>query len=461
MPKTSIFTKISRINAPVHTVFQWHEKNGALERLIPPWDPLDVVFKSQGIQKGARAVMKIPAGPLPIKLTWLAEHTRYTRNQQFQDKQLKGPFKYWVHTHTFTPQGNACIMQDQIEYALPAYLFGPLVGNAAIRNKLERIFHYRHTTLARDLESHLAPTDQQPLTFLISGASGVVGTALIPFLTTGGHRVIRLVRNQETRHPDEIFWDPSQGYLDLTGTDPVDVAIHLSGENIGEGRWTPQKKKKIIESRNDSTRLIATTLARMASPPRLLLCASAIGYYGDRGDHVMTEANECGADFISGVCSDWEAGASAAVDKGIRVAFLRIGVVITPLGGALKKFLLPFRIGLGGKIGSGRQYMSWISVDDLIYAIQHIIHEETISGPVNLVTPEPVTNERFAKTLGRVLRRPARFTIPERLIKGVYGRMGREILLASTRVFPEKLIDAGFTFRYPELESALRHLLGK
>jgi uncharacterized protein (TIGR01777 family) len=459
--KKSFFAKVSRINAPVHKVFEWHGRNGALERLIPPWDPLDVVFKSPGIDRGARTVMKLPAGPLPIKLTWLAEHTQYTQNKSFQDQQLKGPFRYWVHTHNFTPHGRACIMEDRIEYALPVYLLGPLVGNAAIERKLERIFRYRHATLARDLECHLSHDDQQPLTFLISGASGVVGTALIPFLTTGGHRVVRLVRNQGTRQPDEIYWHPFKGHLDLTGIGPIDVVIHLSGENIGQGRWTPQKKKKIIESRSKSTRLLSAALTRMASPPRVMLCASAIGYYGDRGDRIMTEANECGADFISGVCSDWEAGTAPALDKGIRVAFLRIGVVLTPLGGALKKFLPPFSLGLGGKIGNGKQYMSWISIDDLIYAVQHIIHEDTIHGPVNLVAPEPVTNEQFAKSLGKVLRRPTRVPIPAGLIKGLYGRMGREILLASTRVFPQKMLDAGFTFRYPDLESALRHLLGR
>jgi uncharacterized protein (TIGR01777 family) len=460
-PKKSIFTKTSRINAPVHEVFQWHERTGALERLIPPWDPLDVSFKTPGIQQGARTVMKISARPLPIKLTWIAEHTQYTQNRSFQDQQLKGPFKHWVHTHTFTPDGNACIMEDRVEYALPAYLFGPLVGNAAIQRKLERIFRFRHITLAQDLEHHMSHRDHRPLTILISGASGVVGSALIPFLTTGGHRVIRLVRDQSRHNSDEIYWNPSRGHLDLADIGPVDAAIHLSGENIGQGRWTQQKKNKIIESRNKSTRLIAEKLAGMASPPRVLICASAIGYYGDRGDHIMTEANECGADFISGVCNDWEAGAAPAVGRGIRVAFLRIGVVLTPRGGALKKFLLPFNLGLGGKIGTGKQYMSWISIDDLIYAVHHVIHEEALHGPVNLVTPQPVTNLQFTKTLGKVLHRPTFLPIPAGVIKGLYGKMGREILLASTRVAPQKMIDFGFKFRYPDLESALRHLLGK
>jgi uncharacterized protein (TIGR01777 family) len=459
--KKIIFSKTSRINAPVHEVFHWHERSGALERLTPPWDPIELIFKTPGIHRGARTIMKIPARPLPIKLTWVAEHTAYTQNRSFQDQQLKGPFKHWVHTHTFTPDGSVCQMEDRVEYALPAYLLGPLIGNAAIRRKLERIFHYRHATLAQDLEHHRLHTNLRRLTILISGASGVVGSALIPFLTTGGHRVIRLARNPRTSKPDEIYWNPSEGYLDLKGIGPVDAAIHLSGENIGQGRWTAQKKQKIIDSRNTSTRLIAETLAGLSSPPGVLICASAIGYYGDRGDHIMTEANECGADFISGVCNDWENGAAPAMDKGIRVAFLRIGVVLTPRGGALKKFFLPFNLGLGGRIGTGKQYMSWISIDDLIYAVHHILHDGSLYGPVNLVTPQPVSNATFAKTLGRVLRRPTFLPIPAAVIKGLYGKMGREILLASTRVVPQKMIDAGFKFCYPELESALKHLLGK
>lgn len=457
----SLFTKTSHLDAPVQDVFEWHERTGALERLIPPWDPLDIVFKSPGIDRGSRTVMKIPAHPLPLKLTWTAEHTLYQKNRCFQDRQLSGPFKHWVHTHTFTPNGPACTMEDRIEYELPFYLLGPLIGNRAIRQKLERIFRYRHATLARDLQAHRAGQDRHPLTILVSGASGVVGSALIPFLTTGGHRVIRLVRNRDAQGPDAVFWDPVQGLLDLDGVGSVDVAIHLSGENIGQGRWTPQKKQMIIESRNRTTGLIAGTLSRMTSPPKALICASAVGYYGDRGELMMTEANECGADFISGVCSEWEAGAAPAVDQGIRVAFLRIGVVLTPRGGALQKFLPTFKLGLGGKIGSGSQYMSWIGIDDLIYAIHHVMMDETLEGPVNLVAPNPVTNARFVATLAEVLRRPAVLTIPAALIKGVFGQMGREVLLSSTRVSPEKLMDSGFRFQHPDLTSALRHLLGR
>jgi uncharacterized protein (TIGR01777 family) len=459
--KPFVFTKTSRIPAPVQDVFQWHERPGALERLVPPWDPLDVVFKSPGIDRGARTVMKIPAHPLPVKLTWVAAHTEYTRNKSFQDQQIKGPFKHWVHTHLFTPEGNHCRMEDRVEFALPFYMLGALGGNAAIHRKLNRIFRYRHATLKQDLAHHRSRNNQRPLTILISGASGVVGSALIPFLTTGGHRVIRLVRNPSPQHPNEIYWDPFKGELDLKDIHAIDAAIHLSGENIGQGRWTRRKKQKIIDSRNRTTRVLAQKLSHMAKPPRVFICASAIGFYGHRGDSIMTETNECGADFISGVCNEWETSASPAMDKGIRVAFLRIGVVLTPRGGALQKFLLPFNLGMGGKIGSGSQYISWISIDDLIYAIYHIINNDALHGPVNLVSPTPVTNARFTRTLGKVLKRPTLFTIPAGIIQALYGEMGREILLASTRVMPQKIMDAGFDFRYPDLELAMRHLLGR
>ena len=457
----SVFSKTSKIPASVQDVFQWHERTGALERLIPPWDPLEVVFKTPGIHRGAQTVMKIPARPFPFKLTWIAAHTDYVKNRRFQDVQIKGPFKQWTHTHSFMPDGDGCLLKDHIAYALPAYMLGPLFGNALIHRKLKRIFRFRHTILSRDLSHHRKHAFSRPMTILISGASGVIGSALIPFLTTGGHRVIRLVRNQHNRNPQEVYWNPAGGKLDLQNAGPIDVAIHLSGENIGQDRWTPEKKQRIIESRNQSTRLMARTLARLPEPPRAMLCASAIGFYGDRGDDLLTESNECGADFISGVCSEWEAGTLPAAEKGIRVVFLRIGVVLTPRGGALKKFLLPFSLGLGGKIGSGAQYLSWISIDDLIYAIYHIMADNRLQGPVNLVSPNPVPNAEFSQTLGSILNRPTLLSVPAGVIRGMYGEMGREILLASTRVMPQQLLQTGFSFAHPDLASALRHLLGK
>lgn len=457
-----IFKKKHRIKAPVEDVFQWHARPGALERLSPPWDPLEVIEKGPGIDTGTRVEMKMKAGPLPAKMRWVAEHTQYDQNRMFQDRQVKGPFKRWVHTHTFTAaEQGGTILEDCIDFELPLHPVGNLLGGRFIMKKLEKIFRYRHETTAGDIEAHLARQPGKPLHILMSGASGVVGSALIPFFTTGGHRVTRLVRRKDLRDENERFWDPQKGVLDIHGTDAFDVVIHLSGENIGQGRWTPRKKKKIIDSRNMTTRLIAGGIATLKTPPRAFLCASAIGYYGDRGNAVMTEENECGADFISSVCDEWEQAAFPALEKGIRTVFLRIGMVLSPVGGALQRLLPTFKIGLGGKVGSGEQYMSWISMDDLIGVVYHAINDDSLSGPVNIVAPSPVTNLELTRTLARVISRPALFTIPAWLIKLVFGEMGKEVLLASTRVEPEKIMAAGYRFRHPDLEGALRHLLGR
>ncbi len=459
MLKNEVFIKRSRINAPVEMVFKWHSRPGALERLSPPWDPLQVIEKKGGIREGARAVLKMKAGPVPYK--WIAEHTDYEENRLFRDRQVKGPLAQWIHTHRFEPDGNyACFLEDRIEYALLFHPFGSFFAGGAVRKKLEGIFNYRHTTTIHDIATHL-PVNEKPMNVLISGASGVVGSALIPFLTTGGHRVTRLVRKKTVPGEEEVYWNPNANTLntdDLAGTDTV---IHLAGENIGQGRWTKEKKTRIIESRTKGTSLIANAIAKLDPAPRVMVCASAIGYYGNRGSQVLTEEDGPGDDFISEVCHKWEKAAEPAIEKGIRVVFMRIGIALTPSGGALERLLLPFQMGIGGKIGSGSQYMSWIGIDDVIGAIYHAIKNDKIEGPVNVVSPNPVTNKEFTKTLGRVLSRPTLATVPEFAIKIAFGEMGREIPLSSTRVKPEKLMKTGYRFRNPDIEGALSHLLGR
>ena len=460
--RKEIFTKRSHLNAPVDVVFKWHTRPGALERLSPPWDLIHVIYQSGGIEKGAKTIMKMSAGPLPLKIRWIAEHIEYKENRLFRDRQIKGPFAHWIHTHRFIPDGSdKCYLADEIEYALPINPFGNLFGSSLINQRLERIFHFRHTTMAWDIADHLKHKDKGPLIFLISGASGLLGSSLVPFLTTGGHRVIRLVRKSPLSATNEVLWDPASGLLDLDGIENIDVVIHLAGESIGQGRWTKEKKKKIVESRNKSTALIAEKIAKFDPLPKVLISASAIGYYGNRGDEPLTEEDTCGADFISGVCSEWEQAAAPARIKGIRTVFLRIGIALTPLGGALNKLLLPFKLGLGGKIGPGNQYMSWIGIDDIIGAIYHVASDDKVEGPVNAVAPNPVTNLEFTKILGKVLSRPTLFSVPETAIRLAFGEMGREILLSSTRVMPNKLLETGYRFRNPDLEGALRHLLGK
>lgn len=299
---------------------------------------------------------------------------------------------------------------------------------------------------------------------LVTGSTGFVGSALVPFLTTGGHRVTRLIRSKSRPTKSdisEVQWDPAEGSIDLSGLEGFDAVVHLAGENIAKGRWTPAKKARIRESRVKGTALLCRSLTQLKRPPKVLVCASAIGYYGDRGNEILGERSSPGQGFLSEVCKDWEAAAQPAVKKGIRVVQNRLGMILSPAGGALAKMLPPFRMGAGGIIGSGRQYVSWIALDDVVGVIHHALLSDKLEGPVNTASPQPVTNREFTKTLGRVLGRPTLFPMPEFAARLAFGEMADELLLASTRVEPARLLTSGYTFRFPELERALRYLLGK
>lgn len=293
---------------------------------------------------------------------------------------------------------------------------------------------------------------------LVTGASGTVGSALVPFLTSEGHSVTRLVRTQPK--PGEVRWDPAAGQIDKAGLEGHDAVVHLAGESIA-GRWTATRKRNIRDSRVQGTRLLSETLASLTQPPRVLVCASALGYYGDRGEEVLREDSGAGSGFLAEVCQEWEAAAEPARQKEIRVVHLRMGIILSPTGGALTQMLLPFKLGLGGKIGSGEQYWSWVSVEDVAGAIHHALVTDALRGPANTVAPNPVTNLEFTKTLGRVLRRPTIFPMPAFAARLALGEMADELLLSSARLEPAQLVASGYKFRHPQLEGALRHLLGK
>lgn len=295
---------------------------------------------------------------------------------------------------------------------------------------------------------------------VVTGASGLVGSALVPFLTTGGHEVVRLVR-RAPKAKDEARWDPEAGAIDEAALEGVDAVVHLAGENIAAGRWTEARKARLRSSRVGPTRLLAETLAGLKKKPKVLVSASAIGYYGSRGDAWVTETDAPADDFLGRLSAEWEKATEPAAKAGIRVVRLRTGIVLSPAGGALGKMLLPFRAGLGGVVGPGTQYMSWIALDDLLGVIHHVLDRADIAGPVNAVAPEPVTNAVFTKTLGRVLGRPTIAPAPAFALRLVFGEMADATLLASTRVRPERLLATGYRFRFPELEGALRHVLGK
>ena len=297
---------------------------------------------------------------------------------------------------------------------------------------------------------------------LVSGASGLVGTKLTAALTTAGYQVGRLVRQPSRAAGSDVVWNPAAGQLEASALADCDAVINLAGESIASGRWSVKKKDRILQSRVNGTRTIATALAAIPDRPRTLINASAIGYYGDRGDEILSEASSTGSgDFLSGVCRDWESATEPAAKAGVRVVLERFGVILSSQGGALKKMLLPFRLGLGGKIGSGRQYMSWVAIDDVIGATLYCLGSLSLSGPVNVVAPQPVTNAEFTKTLGRALGRPTIFPMPAVAARLAFGQMADELLLGSQRVEPTKLLNAGYVFKYPNLEPALVHVLGR
>ena len=358
----------------------------------------------------------------------------------------------------------------QAEFSLSRHARGRLVGSALGAESLA-VGHLRQARpIGRDrnrigLRAHLMSQQsfhQEHLRRVaITGPSGLIGRRLAAHVEESGYLVHRLVRTPPRPSSTEISWDPRRGAIDRDALEGISAVVHLAGENIASGRWTAARKKSIRDSRVEGTRLLCEALAGLEQPPATLIAASAIGYYGDRGDEILTEESGPGQGFLAEVCQAWEAATEPAHRAGIRVVNLRIGVVLSATGGALGRMLTPFKWGLGGKLGNGRQYMSWLTLEDLIRAIRHLITNESASGPVNAVAPNPVTNAEFTKTLGRVLGRPAMLPVPALIIRRAFGEMGRELLLASSRVEPAQLRARGFQFRYPELEGALRSALGR
>ncbi|WP_457551523.1 TIGR01777 family oxidoreductase [Desulfobacula sp.] len=454
----NVYIKRTKINAPVETVFSWHERQGAISRLTPPWAPLKMIAREgDGVQKGVKVAFRLKIFKIPM--IWEAEHIDYQKNKLFKDRQTRGPFSKWVHTHRFIPDGKEnSIMEDHVEFKLPfGFLSRPFYGFA--KKEFERMFGYRHRVLKYDLEHHMIKIKKKRI--LVSGASGTIGSALVPFLRTCGHEVIQLVRKDKNLSKNELFWDPYNGILDLEKAGPIDAVINLNGVDISRGWWTQKQKKKIMDSRIIPTRLLVEKMAGLDQKPGVFISSSAIGFYGEGGDAILTESTDKGKYFISRVCSQWEDAAVDAQKADIRTIRLRIGVVLTPAGGALARMELPFKTGCGVKLSNGRQYMSWISMDDLVSGILYILNTRKIKGPVNLVTPHPVTNKVFSETLAMVFSKKVFFTMPKFLALALWGKMGKETLLTSARVSPEMLLKNGFKFQHGTLLEALKDLLGR
>ena len=457
------FFASSDLPADVDLAFAWHDRPGALLRLLPPWQRIHVIGCEGGIRDGGRTTLTISVGPLRTR--YVAEHHGFVLNQKFEDRQLHGPFRAFDHVHHFEALGERNTrLEDRIQFRLPR-LLSNAVATARFKRELSRQFDYRHRTTIADLE-HLARYPRaRSLRVGITGASGMVGRQLSALLSTAGHEVVRFVRagaQQSSWLPGRAAsWSVSDGVQNWDEAGPLDAVVHLAGENVGAGRWTAARRARIRDSRIEGTRALVSSLERGPRPAPALICASAIGYYGERGNRPMSEEAHAGSGFLAEVCRDWEQEAKRAEALGSRVVNLRFGVVLSASGGALGKMLPAFRAGLGGPLGSGRQYLSWISLCDAISAVHHLLHSGDVAGPVNLVAPSSSSQATFARTLGSVITRPTILTTPARPLRMVLGEMAEETLLASTRAVPDVLQRSGFRFRHDRLQTALRHTLGR
>jgi hypothetical protein len=400
----------------------------------------------------------------PIRQRWEIEHRGYEEGQRFEDHLLAGPFSSYQHAHLFAPSasGTSCL-KDVLTFALPMGALGQLLGSSWIRRKLSRVFAYRHATTRADLSFWSSQARFSKMRIALTGATGMIGRSLVPFLTTQGHQVVRLLRRPLPGLPAvaDVSWDPANAALAIDQLGRCDAVIHLAGRNIAEGRWTPTIKRELVESRVHSTRQLAQALAAAPQRPRVFVVASGVGIYGDRGDEGLSEESAHGAGFLADLCKEWEAAAEPARAAGIRVIHLRLGVVLDPGAGALARLLPIFRSGLGGRVGHGRQWMSWVALDDVLQIITFVLNQEALVGPINAVSPEPLRNSSFTQELGSALGRPAVCPVPEFALRLAFGEMADSLLIASARAHPSKLLSQGYNFRHASLSHALAHMLGK
>lgn len=461
-PKTeNVFIKSTEIPGTNKDAFDYHSREGALERLVPPWSILRVISHAENIKDGAISTFKVSLGPINFK--WIAVHFGYLQDRQFQDKMVKGPLQSWIHTHSFIPTAKGhCIMEDKIAYSPPFGKLGPILLNNTIQNNLNQLFHYRHRILSNDINLWKLAGRSKGQKILITGSHGLIGSSLIPLLTAAGeHKITRLRRTSSDRNnpnSHSIVWDPDNDKVNLKELEGFDVVIHLAGENIF-GRWTDSKKHKILESRVKSTRLLCDSLIKLTNPPPTLVCASATGFYGNQGNEVLTEESKPGFGFLSEVCRKWEESTEIARGAGIRVVNTRFGVVLTPKGGMLHKLLALSRFGLGLRFGDENQHISWVSVEDAIGSIFYSIINSSIRGPINVVSPNPVTNLEFSRTLARIVKSKIMLPISQKVARIMLGELADALI--TPRVVPNKLSSAGYKFVNPDLEDTLRLLLGR
>ena len=442
------------VSHSLERVFAWHETAASFERLLPPSPPMELLERTGTIRDGDRATFRVGVGPFGFRGT--VEYEGYRPLEEFGNRHVGGPHRSLRHRHLFRSTGEgSCELTERIQ--CEPRLFLATLGRAWLRRTMERTLAFHQERVRRDLERHAAGP-AEPLRVLVTGASGLIGRALSAFLESGGHEVVHLVRHPPAS-PAEIAWDPAAGQIDADALDGFDALIHLAGENIGAGRWTAPRRRRIRSSRVASTELLCGALAGLERPPSVLVSASAVGYYGDVAG-MVDESAPAGDGFLAEVTAAWERAAEPASAVGIRVAHARFGPVLSPRAGMLKRLLPVFRAGAGGVVGSGRQPISWIGLDDAVGALHFLMSSDRAQGAFNVVAPHPATNREFTHALAAVLRRPAFAPVPAIAIRALFGEMGDQLILRGQAVVPARLTELGFRWLEPTLDGALRWELG-
>lgn len=463
-----VFEYESPIDSDVQNLFNYHANPGALNRLVPPWENITIRERGDSLAVGSEVVIRNSLFGVPV--TWRARHTQLKSPESFQDIQLSGPFKTWVHDHDFRSDGRGrSILRDRVQFENKFGFIGK-IGLSIVRAKLGAMFAYRHRTTMEDLrlQSFLKPfVSNRPLRIGVTGSSGMIGRRLVDLISVLGHSAVRILRptssEQAVEYPissTSVVWQPGKGFSKTEAMEDLDAVIHLAGKGIAAGRWTDSAKHSIRDSRIEGTKQLARDLCSLASPPKAFVSASGVGIYGDRASDSLDETEPPGNDFLAILARDWESAAAEFEQSGNRVAIGRLGIALHPRQGALAKLLLPFHLALGGPIGSGRQYWSWIDVDDAAAGFLYLAANPKCVGAYNLVAPEQTDNRTFSKTLGNVLYRPSLLPVPAFALRILLGEMADAMLLASTRANSKRLLDEGFPFRSPKLASCLKHVLG-
>ena len=451
------------LDFPREDVSGWHERPGALERLVPPWANVRVQRGAGGPEMRGRVDLRWGLGL--IGLPWKLHRTECRFGELLVYEQRRGPFQHWRWERRFEPGcEKETALVDLVSWSPPSGMAGRAFSESRVRRTLERVVDFQARRLAADLDRirRLGPGAGRRVA--ITGSSGLIGAELGYLLEASGYQVQRISRSPRGKqggHLESLRWDPESGELPGKPLEGLHAFVHLAGESIAGVRWTRAKKAAILSSREKGTALVSRTLSELNHPPQVLISSSAVGFYGHRGNEILSEESGPGDGFLSTVCTRSEASTHAARACGIRTVHMRSGLVLSAMGGALRTLLIPFGFGLGGRIGSGRQYLSWIDLDDEIGMIVHCIEEGLARGAVNATSPNPVTNTAFTDILGRVLSRPTLLPVPAVMLGALMGEMGTELLLSGQRAVPKKASDSGYRFLFPDLEDSLRHQLGR